>query len=252
MRAIHFQFPGILGVHCLFSGRGATGGMSGNIAWHAGADNESAAAARAALLSLGAPFGLEGWAECQQAHGTDIVAEPLPAAPPFAPQPLPVADGMTQVCRGRGLLIKTADCQPLLLADATGKHIMALHVGWRGNRANFPAIAVKFFCQRYKLDPANLYAVQGPSLGPNHAEFINFSTEWSDQFLPWFNPENRCMNLWALTRSQLRNAGLADHHIFSMPICTYANHRDWFSHRRKHRGRQASLIWIEASGVRGH
>jgi len=44
----------------------------------------------------------------------------------------PVADGMVTAVRGRALGILTADCAPVLLADANVGVIGAAHAGWRG------------------------------------------------------------------------------------------------------------------------
>lgn len=241
-----YQFPGVCGVYCLFCGRDAQADpLGGNVSWRAGADIKETRRARERVLELGAPYGLSGLAECYQVHGVNLLFEPAPESDPLAPQRLDQADGLASSQAGVGLLIKTADCQPVLLADATGAHIMALHVGWRGNRANFPKIAVEAFCRRYNLAPENLFAIRGPSLGPEAAEFVNFDEEWGPEYEPWFDVRQKRMNLWALTKDQLLKAGLSLDHLAGAPICTYVNHHAWFSYRRDHHaGRQAALIWI--------
>ena len=249
MYSIFYQFPGISKVHCLFTGRGCgQSALAGNISWHAKDEPAQVAAAREEILSICRIRGMTGWSECRQVHGVDIVFEPDPETDPLHPAALPDADGMMSSRSGIALLIKTADCQPLLLADTAGSHIMALHVGWRGNAARFPVLAVRDFCRRYGLSPRDVWAVRGPSLGPNHAEFVNFAREWGDSYAEWLDPATRCMNLWALTRAQLLEAGVPAAHIAGMPICTFENHHLWFSHRRNRQsGRQGALIWIAAN-----
>lgn len=158
---------------------------------------------------------------------------------------LGTADGLATARVGDALVIKTADCQSILLAHESGKYIAALHAGWRGNRMNFPASAVRSFCAHYGVHPQELFAVRGPSLGPNAAEFIHFTTEWGDAWKRWYNNETKCMNLWALTRYQLENAGLLPERIYSLDLCTHTLTDQFFSYRRGAAGRQASLIWIE-------
>ena len=248
-------------VCCAFQGRapvssGASGlppvpWAGGNISFNAGDDPAATEAARAALLSCLRPRGLDTWAEVRQVHGDALAEEPFApeasALPAYRMEDSPEADGMCTSAPGKGLLIKTADCQPVLLAHRSGRHIAALHVGWRGNRCDFPASGVARFCAAYGLDPADIFAVRGPSLGPSRAEFINFEREWGDSFRPWFDAASRCMDLWSLTASQLVAAGVPRRQIFGLDICTSLNAEHYFSHRHDARsGRQASLIWIEA------
>ena len=252
-------------VWCAFQGRSAPNAKGlapasrvqsvpwagGNISFNAGDDPAATVAARAALLAILRPRGLNAWAEVRQVHGDALAIEPFgpppTALPAYRMQDSPEADGMTTARPGLGLLIKTADCQPVLLAHRGGRHVAALHVGWRGNRCRFPASGVDRFCAQYGLEPKDVFAVRGPSLGPSRAEFVNFQQEWGEDYLPWFHEASRCMDLWGLTRSQLESAGVPSRQIFGLDICTSLNHNRFFSHRHNPRsGRQASLIWIAA------
>lgn len=242
-----FRFPDAPNVCCAFFGRdrkiSADTPQSGNISFHTGAREDSVLDARRAILAKLAPLGLRGWSECHQVHGIDLVVNPLPTN--IDAQAPPDADGMMTDVRGLGLMIKTADCQPLMLAHKSGAHIMALHVGWRGNRTNFPGHAIAQFTRRYNLKASDLYAVRGPSLGPASAEFVNFSREWGDAFRPWLNAATMRMDLWNLTRAQLLETGIPAANIYGIDICTFLNSDEYFSHRRdKRAGRQAALIWI--------
>lgn len=242
---IPFQFPGLAHVHCAFQTR--TGGFSaggyggGNISFATSDDPQAVLRNR---QSLHHELGLEDIAELNQIHTDNLVFEPEPVAAATSPQIN--ADGMACTRPRLGLCIKTADCQPILLAHKQGRHIMALHAGWRGNRCNFPESAVQRFCQHYQLKPADLLAVRGPSLGPALAEFINFDTEWGTDFLPWFAVQEQCMDLWSLTKHQLIQAGLQPRNIFSLDLCTATMNSLFFSYRKeKKSGRQGSIIWFD-------
>lgn len=237
---IKFQFPGLEHVHCVFGGRSSGEALAGNISYKVGDDEGRVTATRQAIKIKLAAEGMLSWRECNQVHGDRIIigAEEYGEA-------LPDADGMMTSAKGCGLLIKTADCQPLLFASADGRHIMAIHAGWRGNRINFPATAVKLFCKTYQLAPTEIFVVRGPSLGPANAQFINFAKEWGDEFGPWFDKRALCMDLWQLSRYQLVSAGVPENHIYGIDICTSANDNLFFSYRRDRQcGRQGSLIWI--------
>lgn len=242
--ALKFQFPGILSVHCLFGDAG-----DGNISLAGDNSLADAAANRRRFFDLAAKSGLGAWSELKQVHGDKIIVDPEATVIDARPDSLPQADGLTTNRPGLGLMIKTADCQPILLTDSQGRRIMAIHAGWRGNRADFPGRAVKRFCEIYDLEPGDILAARGPSLGPNAAEFVNFDSEWGPQFSSWL--KNGAMDLWALTRFQLEQAGVPGRQIYEIDICTYDNSESWFSWRRSRSGRrQAALIWIKQSGER--
>lgn len=248
-RCIRFDFPGVPGVHCAFQTR--QGGISdgpwagGNISYEVGDDPAAVAANRAALA---ASLNLSEWVEAKQVHGDVILMDPEPVqlAAALAASPVAQADGLATARPGVGLVIKTADCQPILLAHESGKYVAALHAGWRGNRIGFPQSGVRAFCERYGFPPNEVLAVRGPSLGPAAAEFVNFGTEWGLDFARWFRKADRTMDLWMLTRHQLAEAGLLPERIFGLDLCTHTLTDDFFSYRRAATtGRQASIIWME-------
>ena len=246
---IPFVFPGVPQVRCAFQTR--AGGVSlgefggGNIAFTVQDKPEHVIANRRSMLEGLRPQGMTAWAELMQVHGDGFVFEPEAVAceTPVTAE----GDGMATERPGLGLLIKTADCQPILIAHKSGAYIAAMHAGWRGNRCDFPITGVARFCERYGLEPRDLLAVRGPSLGPGKAEFVNFGKEWGEPYLPWFDASSKTMDLWGLTRHQLERAGLLPRNIYGLDICTASNNEQFFSYRCARRsGRQASLVWIAA------
>lgn len=255
-RVIPFAFPGLPAVRCVFMTR--QGGLSeapyneANISYEVGDDHDRVLANRKGLRSL---LGFESATELKQVHGPVMVFDPTPGsfcAPGEAPAALEEADGVTTTRPGHALVIKTADCQPLMLAHAGGGHIAALHVGWRGNRLGFPATGVRAFCEHYGLDPAEVLAVRGPSLGPAASEFVNFADEWGAAFEGSYDVVSQCVDLWAMTREQLLEAGLLEKHVFSLDLCTHSLRDLFFSYRRRGTtGRMANLIWISGHASAG-
>lgn len=244
VQLISFMFPGIPGVRCAFQTRPSDAGdaFAGNISLSATCPRAQTERHRA---ELAAAFGVPGMAELHQVHGDMTVFDPEPLDAGTAPAC--EGDGMATQRPGLALMIKTADCQPILLAHRSGRYVAALHVGWRGNRINYPMTGVRAFCAKYGLDPADVLAVRGPSLGPAAAEFVNFNAEWGPEFVAWFDARQHSMDLWRLTRDQLLRAGLLEKHLFSLDLCTFSLPACFFSYRRdKHSGRQASIIQILA------
>lgn len=238
---LFFQFSGIKNVHCLFHGRNKnTENSLGSIAFNRGEENNVILQNRKYLFEkLGMPV-----FEVHQIHSSILHFNPKETL--YTEKAGLEGDGIATDKARHALLIKTADCQPVLFADKKGKHIMALHVGWRGNRNDFIAQAVAEFCEGYKIQAKDLFAVRGPSLGPNEAEFTNFAAEWGNAYTTWYNEEKQTLNLWELTRFQLQQAGILPENIYGIDFCTKTMHEQYFSHRENNQtGRQASIIWIE-------
>lgn len=234
MNYIPFAFPGLPGVGCAFGHGPDTAAFTG------AADPDAVIATRRALKE---ELGFSIWHSLKQVHGVHMLMEP--EFDTLTRPSIEAGDGMAESRPGRALAIKTADCQPVLLAHESGRFIAALHVGWRGNVADFCGRGVRSFCVRYGLDPRELLAVRGPSLGPGESEFTAFESEFGEAFRPYYDHRSRKVDLWRLTRDQLVGVGLDRDRIFSLDLCTKSLPA-FFSYRRdKTAGRQASLIWIK-------
>ena len=246
---IPFTFVDIPQVACAFTSR--RGGVSepphdsANISFDVGDDPTAVAVNRRAVFER---MALTGWCELNQVHGDIIHCDPEPHAP--EEHATLDGDGMTTAAPGHGLVIKTADCQPILLAHRSGKYVAGLHAGWRGNKIDFPGTGVRRFCAQYDLEPKDVFAVRGPSLSPAAAQFVNFETDFGPEFAPWFDSATQTVDLWRLTRDQLMKAGVPGEQIFGVDLCTLGQDDTFFSYRRacaqpvRETGRQCGIIWI--------
>lgn len=251
-----FDVPGLdpgVRARCVFTtrrGGASTGPYQGaNLSFDVGDDAASVTANRDALA---AQTGLAAFAELRQVHGEALVldAAATPLSEFRARAATLEADALSTTLPGLGLCIKTADCQPIVLVHKAGLFLAALHAGWRGNVLNLPGSAVARLCAHYAADPAELIAVRGPSLGPQAAQFTRFEAEFGPAFRPFYNAQTQTVDLWALTRHQLRTAGLRAENIHGLDLCTRSRQDLFFSYRaalppEKRMGRQMSLAWIE-------
>lgn len=248
---IPFAFPGLDKVRCAFQTRltagcepGAQPRASdfGTVVLNPEVREEEVLENRRTLKRQ---LGFDSWQECRQVHGDTMLFDPLPAScEDFGSIE---ADGLATKRPGQALVIKTADCQPLLLAHEDQGHVAALHVGWRGNRMGFVQSGVQAFCRHYDLAPEACFAVRGPSLGPGASEFVNYEQEWGAPYRDYYDAKRQTVDLWRLTRDQLQAAGLRAGRIFGLDLCTWSLHDHFFSYRReKQGGRQASFIWLNA------
>lgn len=122
------------------------------------------------------------------------------------------ADGMYTERPGLLLSIATADCVPILLARADGRAVAALHAGWRGALAGIADRFVELLRGRGD-DPANWSAALGPSAGPccyevSEEVIEQFCARW-DMPRELVAPRGRYLDLGAIVRRQVRDAGFA-------------------------------------------
>jgi hypothetical protein len=193
--------------------------------------------------SMQKQLGFSTWQEIKQVHGDRMIFEPEAGA--VEDHAEEEADGLATSVPGQALVVKTADCQPILLAHNTGLYVAALHVGWRGNAIGFPTSGAKAFCEHYGLDPNDVYAVRGPSLGPWSSVFENYAEEFGTDFDAYYEQARQTVNLWRLTRDQLLAAGLPEQNVFGLDLDTYGLTELFFSYRRnRNTGRQVSVVWI--------
>lgn len=155
-------------------------------------------------------------------------------------------DALVSDIPGTGLLIQQADCQAVLLHDPTRGVIGAAHCGWRGTIADIISKTVDVMISEYLIDPKNLLALISPSLGPCCAQFTNHHKELPNISVD-YQVTNDHFNFWAISRDQLRDAGLQAKNIVCTEKCTSCDER-FFSYRRTVRngclttGRNGSVI----------
>ncbi|MEW6612574.1 MAG: peptidoglycan editing factor PgeF [Pseudomonadota bacterium] len=234
-------------VRCCISTR--AGGVSEgpyaglNLATHVGDAPERVARNRALLRTAAGLPAEPRWLE--QVHGTAVAEFREPGAA------VPRADGAVTGTPGVVLAVMTADCLPVLLADAAGRRVAALHAGWRGLADGMLEAGVAAM----ERPGSALCAYLGPAIGPAAFEvggevrerFLAWRPAAADAFRP--SPAGRWLaDLYALARLRLQAAGVPAAQIFGGELCTYAQAERFFSYRREGvTGRMASLIWLEAA-----
>lgn len=151
------------------------------------------------------------------------------------------------------LLMRFADCVPIMLYDPKKRVIGIVHAGWQGTVKQIVKHAIKTIKERYHVDPADLVAGIGPSIGPDHYAvgenvFLEASRSFGDDAERFFTHENGSLffNLWEANGFLLESSGVTN--IRYANICTACNVSDWFSHRAEHgkTGRFAAVIALQA------
>lgn len=191
----------------------------------------------------------------------------------------PIGDGMITDTPGLLLAIKTADCVPVLVADAKRRVVAAFHAGWRGTVTRVVEKGVGEMRRQFGSEPHELRAAIGPcvrkccySVGAEvRAEFESQFTYAGELFEEVFDsnaihikylmlflnqrapghgdlgPENH-LDLVAANQRQLEDAGVRKEHITVVEGCTACDTKHFFSHRAEfgRTGRMMAVIGIGA------
>ncbi len=153
------------------------------------------------------------------------------------------SDAIITNCKGALLTCKHADCQPILIYDPVHKAIGCIHNGWKGSVLNIIEKTIAAMQKQYKTNPTEIVVTIGPSLGPDHAQFINYKKELPAPF--WkYRSEGDLFDFWKISINQLETCGVPKEQIELLPICTVCDSR-FFSYRRQPKtGRCASVIML--------
>jgi hypothetical protein len=151
------------------------------------------------------------------------------------------ADAMVTDVPGLALSVLTADCQPVLFADAEAGVIGAAHAGWRGAldgilEATLDAMAA------LGAGRARVAAVIGPTIsqeayevGPEFVERFLDHDPGNSRFFAAGQGDRAQFDLPSYALHRLRRAGIG--HAEWTRHCTYADEARFYSYRRSvHRG----------------
>ncbi len=143
-------------------------------------------------------------------------------------------DGMATARSGVMLGILTADCTPVLFADAEAGVIGAAHAGWKGALAGVLENTVAAM-MRLGAKPARIRAAIGPTISQANYEvgadmMARFDAADSGFFIPSDRPDHRRFDLPGYTRMRLERAGVGQ--IADLGLCTYPLNNGFYSYRR--------------------
>ena len=173
-----------------------------------------------------------------QVHGVRVRRIEADAPDECGTLPLEEADALVTDVPGAALCAFYADCVPILLADAEGKAVAAVHAGWRGTSDGVVKAAADALCRDFGCRPEQLIAAIGPSVSVENYEvgdevFERFYESFgiaASVLTPLFGGKTHA-NLWAANREWLLRAGLLRENVHTAGICTVQNTELYFSHR---------------------
>ena len=168
-----------------------------------------------------------------QIHSPDVVA----ADRPWTADTRPRADAIVTREPGLAIGVSTADCGPLLFADAKARVIGAAHAGWRGALTGVIDDTVAAM-EKLGAERANIIVTLGPTIrqdnyevGPEFVERFLAADAYNARF---FSDAARAghalFDLTGYIAARVQQAGIEK--FEDIGLCTYADPARFYSFRR--------------------
>ncbi|AXK84199.1 peptidoglycan editing factor PgeF [Pseudolabrys taiwanensis] len=168
-----------------------------------------------------------------QIHSAEVAV----ADAPWTAETRPRADAVVTRKPGLAIGVSTADCGPLLFADADAGVIGAAHAGWRGA---FTGVIEATLAEMEKLgaDRSRIVAALGPTIsrpnyevGPEFVErFLAADVDNARFFTDSERPGHAMFDLKSYIADRMARAGVGN--FTDLGLCTYAEPDRFYSYRR--------------------
>jgi polyphenol oxidase len=213
-----------------------------NLSYSSGDDVETVRAnRRRALAAVGAT--LQDWTGARQVHSTRAIRVGDAERGAGWESPATViadADALWTDRPGPALVVLTADCTPILLADTERRRIGAVHAGWRGLLDGIVERTVDEMG-----GPEGLVAFVGPSIGPCcyevGSDVAGPARERLGDVVRAVDGREH-LDLWGGSLAALGRAGVRE--VWPAALCTRSEPDRFYSHRAGARGRQGLIARI--------
>jgi YfiH family protein len=175
----------------------------------------------------------DNFLSCYQIHSPDVVT----VERAWAPDARPRADALVTRVPGIAVGVSTADCGPILFADATARVVGAAHAGWRGAFTGVIEATIAAM-EQIGADRNNIAAAAGPMIrqanyevGPEFVDrFKADSTANARFFTPSAKDGHAMFDLAGYINARLASAGIK--RVEDIGRCTYADAETFYSYRR--------------------
>ena len=167
-----------------------------------------------------------------QIHSAQILHADEPRLGP----PYPKADGLITANPDVTLMLRFADCVPVLLFDPSTPAVGLIHAGWKGTILGTVMEGIRAMKHQFGSVPDDILAAIGPAIAGHHypvgpevvESFRQSFGEGANRYLEAKNGDVH-LDLPGANAELLRREGVSQ--IERSSICTACRLEDWYSHR---------------------
>lgn len=193
---------------------------------------------------------LSDFYEMEQVHGSRVeVIKKKPKKNTF-----PQTDALITNLKNVFLMVKTADCFPLLFFSPNRKVIAICHVGWRGAIEKIFLKTLLIMIDRFACQPAEMEIIIGPGIRKCCFKHKHLLQEKLPEWKEFIEEKERekTLDMPAFIIHELKAVGIRKENIRDMKLCTVCD-KHYFSHFRSLRqnepeGRFATIIGLKEDG----
>lgn len=157
-----------------------------------------------------------------------------------------IGDALITNLPNQPLIIKVADCVPILLYDKTNRVVALVHSGWLGTLKNITNKTVNKMINTFNSKPSNIQAYIYPSIRKCHFEvefdvYSQFKEKINNIEKYTIKKENKYyIDLQSIIKDNLKTLGI--NNIIDTNICTYCNNKIYHSYRYNHTDKRNILL----------
>mgnify|MGYP005841089759 CR=1 FL=1 len=211
-------------------------------------DDPARVAANHATICRALGIRAEDVVTAQQVHGDHVAV----VVAGDGGRTYPETDALISNIPGLALMLRFADCVPILLYAPQQGAVALVHAGWQGTLLSIAAKAVRALEAAYGCRPEGIRAGLGPAIGPCCFQVgpevvaqVQATFDYAERVLSLPQADGKMhWDLWRTNARQLYEAGVTQ--IEVARVCTRCNHHEWYSHRGEngHTGRFAVVCGL--------
>lgn len=157
-----------------------------------------------------------------------------------------IGDALITNKPNKPIIIKVADCIPILVYDKENKVISLVHSGWKGTLKNITIKTIETMLSKYNSKKENIYVYIYPSIRQCHFEIEeDVYSLFKDTITNIDKYTNKLekkyyIDMQSIIKDKLIEIGITN--IIDTNICTYCNHDIYHSYRYNHTDKRNILL----------
>lgn len=157
-----------------------------------------------------------------------------------------IGDALITNIPNKPIIIKVADCIPILLYDKKNKVIAIIHSGWKGTLDNITKNTIEIMVNKFNSKKEFINAYIYPHIRKCHFEveydvYSLFKNKIKDIDKYTIKKDIKYyIDLTEIIKDNLKNEGITN--IIDTNICTYCNNNLYYSYRYNHTDKRNILL----------
>ena len=199
---------------------------------HTVGDDLAAVEANHARICQALGIGRSAIATARQVHGSHVALVGTEDRGRISP----ATDALLTDTSGVALMLRFADCVPLLFYDPVHRAIGLAHAGWRGTVEGLARRTARAMAEAFGSRPQDLVVGIGPAIGPccypvgeEVAQAVRAALPDGDRLLRSWGDGTLRFDLWEANRRGLAELGVEQIEVAG--LCTACHVDEFFSHR---------------------